>query len=188
MAEESEKTEPATPKKKEDARKKGQVAQSRDVSTVLLLMAATGALASPLGTRLGRGIYETSQAVWGGGWVLPDSLADYHALMLHVGLFLALMLAPFAAIFMVIGIASNVVQIGWMLSPEALAPKFEKMNPLTGLKRMVSVDKLYELAKALLRLAVVMAILWWLLAPSMPEVFTLLDAGVVETGRLVAGS
>lgn len=186
MAESSsgEKTEAATPKKKADARKKGQVSQSRDVSTVLLLLAGTAALVSPLGARLARMIFETSQRAWGGTLVLPDSLADYHALLLHHGALMAIALAPFALLFMVVGVASNVLQIGWMLSAEALAIKFEKMNPLSGLKRMVSLDKLYELGKALLRLFVVVAILWWVLAPAIPEIFTLMGADPVETGKM----
>ena len=179
-----EKTEDATPKKKEDARKKGQVAQSRDISTVLLLAAGVAALSSPLGARLGRMVFETAQRSWGGLLIRPDSVADYHALLLHHGLLMALGLAPFALIFIVVGIASNVVQIGWMLSAEALAVKFEKMNPISGMKRMFSLDRIYELAKALIRLGVVIWVLWWLIEPTMPEVFTLMGANLLETARL----
>ncbi|HHK42228.1 MAG TPA: hypothetical protein ENJ50_07405, partial [Planctomycetaceae bacterium] len=132
--EDAEKTEAATPKKKEDARQKGQVAQSRDVSTVFLLTAAVAAMASPLGARLGRMVVETAQRAWGGLLVQPGSIADYHAVLLHAGFLMGLALAPFALIFMVAGIASNLVQIGWLLSAEALAVKFEKINPLSGMK------------------------------------------------------
>jgi flagellar biosynthetic protein FlhB len=179
----SEKTEAATPKKKEDSRNKGQVAQSRDVSTVMLLAAAVAALGSPFGARLGRMLIETAQASWGGLLIRPDNLTDYHVLLLHHGALMALALAPFALLFMVVGAVSNLVQFGWLLSSEALAVKFEKMNPISGMKRMFSVDKLYELGKALLRLGVVILILWWLIEPSMAEVFTLMGADLVETGR-----
>lgn len=182
MAEESEKTEDATPKKKEDARKKGQVAQSRDVSTVMLLVAATGALVSPLGTRLGRMILEGCQVAWSGTLTRPDTLADFHALILYFGVLMAVALAPFALLFIVVAMASNVLQIGWMLSAEALAFKIEKLNPISGLKRIVSIDRLYELAKALIRLGVVVAILLWMIQPALPKVFALLDAGTVEIG------
>ncbi|HKK53324.1 MAG TPA: flagellar biosynthesis protein FlhB [Myxococcota bacterium] len=184
MEDQADKTEPATPKKKEDARKKGNVAQSRDVSTVLLLVAGTAALVSPLGARLGRMILDVSLRAWGGTLILPENVNDYHAVLLHHGVLIAIALAPFALVFMVVGLASNVVQVGWMLSAEALAFKFEKMNPATGLKRMFSVDKLYELAKALVRLTVVVVILWWMIVPSLPEIFTLMGASVLETGRV----
>lgn len=183
MADDAEKTEEATPKKRGDARKKGQVAQSRDVSTVLLLAAATAALASPLGARLAARLYEAAQQLWGGLLIRPDSVADYHALMIHAGVLMAGILAPFALLFLAVGAASNLVQIGWLFSFEAMAFKPEKMNPLTGLKRMFSLDRLYELGKALLRLGFVIWVLWWFLAPAMPEVFTLMGAGVIETGK-----
>ncbi len=183
MADDAEKTEAATPKKKSDAREKGQVAQSRDVSTVLLLASGVAALSSPLGARLGRMLYEAAQVAWGGLLVRPDTVADYHALLLHHGHLIAVALAPFALIFVVVGIASNVVQVGWMLSAEALAVKFEKMNPASGLKRMFSLDRLYELGKALIRLGIVIWILWWLIGPALPDVFILMGANLVETGR-----
>lgn len=180
----ADKTEPATPKKKEDARQKGNVAQSRDVSTVLLLVAATAALISPLGARMGRIVTEGAQQAWGGVLIRPDSIGDYHAVLLHFGILMGLALAPFMLVFVVVAAASNVMQIGLMLSAEALAFKFEKMNPITGFKRMFSLDKVYELAKALVRLLVVILIVWWLTAPALPEVFTLLGAGIAETGRI----
>lgn len=184
MAEDTEKTEDATPKKKDDARKKGQVAQSRDVSTVLLLASAVAALATPLGARIGTMVLEVAQRLWGGLLTRPDSVEDYHALLLYHGGLIALALAPFGLLFMVVGVASNLVQIGWLLSAEALAWKAEKMNPLSGLKRMFSMDRLYELAKALIRLGFVIWILWYFVSPAMPEVFTLMGASTIETGRV----
>ena len=140
MADDTDKTEEATPKKREDARNKGQVAQSRDVSTVLLLASAVAALSSPLGGRLARFIYEAAQKLWGGLLIRPESLADYHALLLHHGALIAIALAPFALIFAVVGAASNLAQIGWLFSAEALAFKPEKMNPVTGFKTKATLE------------------------------------------------
>ena len=184
MADDAEKTEAATPKKKEDARKKGQVAQSRDVSTVVLLVAATLALLSPLGAQLARTIFDHAREAWAGLLVRPDSVADYHALFLDLGLLVAGVLLPFAAIFMTVGIAGNVMQIGWMLSAEALQPKLEKMDPIAGMKRFVSLERLYELAKALLRLAIVVVILVWLHQPALPVVLSHIGAAPAAIGVL----
>ena len=184
MADDAEKTEDATPKKKEDARRKGQVAQSRDVSTVLLLMAAAFALSSPLGVGLSVTVFETARTIWGGSLIVPDSVEDFHAIFLKLGLVILTSLAPFALIFMVVGMASNLAQIGWMISPEALRPKFEKLNPISGLKRMVSIDRLYELAKSIFRLIVVVSVLVWLLAPVLPDVLSHIGASPVAIGTL----
>ena len=184
MPDEAEKTEPATPKKKQDARQKGQVAQSRDVSTVLLLGSGALALSSPLGGKLAEMVYENAHRMWAGLLIQPSSVADYHAVFLNLGLLVMATLAPFALIFLAVGVASNLVQIGWMLSAEALQPKLEKMDPIQGMKRFVSLDRIYELAKALLRLVVVVAVLWWLLAPAMPDVLTHVGAGPAAIGVL----
>ncbi len=187
MADDAEKTEAATPKKKEDARRKGQVAQSRDVSTVLLLVAGTLALSSPLGVGLVKTIYLHAMEVWSGLLLRPDSVADYHALFLNVGFMMASVMAPFAGVFMVVGVASNLMQIGWMVSPEALQPKLEKLDPIKGMKRFVSLERIYELGKALVRLIVVVSVLVWLLSPALPDVLTHVGAGVVDIASL-AGS
>jgi len=183
MEDEAEKTEPATPKKKEDARQKGNVAQSRDVSTVLLLVAAMAALTSPLALGILEMIREVAVAAWGGALVRPDTLQDYHAILLHHGAAVAIAIAPFALLFVVVATASNLAQVGFMLSAEALAFKPEKMNPLTGLKRMVNLDKLYELVKSILRLSIVVWIVWWFTVAALPEVFSLLAADPLDTVR-----
>lgn len=184
MADESDKTEPATPKKREDAREKGQVAQSRDVSTVVLLAVGALAIGSGLGEGLGKMIVEVARAGWGGTFVQPDSLEDFHALFLYHGLRMGLALAPFALLFMTIGVAANVAQVGWLVSSESLAFKFEKLDPIAGMRRMFSLDRLYELGKAVIRLAVVVWILWVILASALPEIFSLLASDVAETGRV----
>ncbi len=187
MADEEDKTEPATPKKREDAREKGQVAQSRDVGTVVLLAAGTIALGSALGADLGQMLIDVARSAWAGALVQPDSLGDYHALLLHHGLRMGLALAPFALVFMAVGVVSNVAQVGWLLSSEALAFKLEKLDPIAGLKRMFTLDRVYELAKSILRLVVVVWILWITLAPALPEVFSLLGAAAIDAGRVGGG-
>ena len=161
-----------------------QVAQSRDVSTVLLLVAGTLALSSPLGAGLVRLVYQNAQRMWSGILIRPQTIGDFHAVLLDASLLFMTALAPFAGIYLVVGVASNVTQIGWMLSAEALEPKLEKMNPIQGMKKFVSLDRLYELAKALLRLVVVVAVLVWLLAPAMPDVLGHIGADVVSIGVL----
>lgn len=181
MADEADKTEPATPKKREDAREKGQVAQSRDVSTVLLLGTGALALGSALGVAMARRVVELSLSDWGGTVVRPDSLADFHAVLLHHGIVSAAILLPIAALLMVVGVASNVAQVGWLFTTEALAFKLEKLDPIAGLRRMFSMDRLYELVKSVAKLSVVVWILWITLAPALPEVFALISADASQS-------
>ena len=96
MADEAEKTEPATPKKKEDARRKGQVAQSRDVSTVMLLVAGTLALSSPLAETLAGTVFDNARRMWGGLLIRPASIPDFHAIFMDTALLVIAALVPFA--------------------------------------------------------------------------------------------
>lgn len=180
MADEADKTEPATPKKREDAREKGQVAQSRDVTTVLLLAVGTLALGSGLGARLGRMSIEVARSDWSGATIRPDGLADYHALLLHHGAWMGLVLLPIALLVMVVGVVSNVAQTGWLFTTQPLVPNFEKLDPVAGMRRMFSLDKLYELVKSVLKLSLVVLVLWLTLAPGLPRVFGLLSADLVS--------
>lgn len=189
MADEADRTEPATPKKREDAREKGQVAQSRDVSTVLLLAVGTLALGSGLGGRIGRMVIDVARSDWSGLTIRPQGLADYHALLLHHGAWMALVLLPIVLLVVAVGVASNVGQIGWLFTTQPLGPHFDKLDPVAGLRRMFSPDKLYELVKSLLKLALVVWILWLTLAPGLPRIFGLLSSDLlsvlVEGGRLL---
>ena len=94
MADDSDKTEAPTPKKREDAREMGQVAQSRDVGTVVMLAVGTLALGSSLGAGIGEMVVDVAREAWGGALVQPDSLEDFHALFLYHGVRLGLVLAP----------------------------------------------------------------------------------------------
>lgn len=183
MADDADKTEEATPKKREDARDKGQVAQSRDVSTVLLLAVGALALGSALGVRIVRMLVEVARSGWSGMLIQPDSLSDFHALFLHHGALMALALAPFVLLIMVVGVAANVAQVGWLFTTEPLGFKLEKLDPIAGLGRMFSTDRLYELVKSIAKLTVVVWILWITLAPGLPRIFALLSADMVDVLR-----
>ena len=144
------KTEKATPKKVADARKKGQVAKSAEVSAWTTTLAMT--LLLPLTfSRLRDHVLSLVAR-------LPDLIEDPEtgpALALFAdgmrgGL---LAIAPMSAGLLVIGVGANVAQVGLKPSPEALQPKLTKLNPLPGLKRMVGARSLWGGCKELLKLA-----------------------------------
>ena len=161
MAEESfqERTEQATPKKREEARKKGQVAKSRELSSVAVLLT---------------GIFTL---FWGSAYfynnlagILRHYLAQTadHAItvdtMPGIGLFamrqLAVTLLPLFFTLMVIAVISNYMQVGTLISFEAIIPKFSKLNPLEGFKRLFGAQAMMEFGKSLFKLVVVGWIAW----------------------------
>jgi flagellar biosynthetic protein FlhB len=167
MAEENadgqERTERATPKRLEEARRRGQIPRSRDLSTAAVMVTGATGLYF-LGSQLGSDMHgimshaltltreqalDTSRVVP----LLSSAAAD--ALFACVPLFglivLAALLAPLA-----LG--------GWSFSTKALMPQFNRLNPLSGLKRMFALRSLIELGKALAKfgvVAVVAVIVLW---------------------------
>ncbi|MCA0360466.1 MAG: EscU/YscU/HrcU family type III secretion system export apparatus switch protein [Armatimonadetes bacterium] len=141
-----ERTEDATPRRKQEARKKGTVAKSTDLTGALALLAASFLL-PPVVTMLGRESF--------GALVNVVSRAPHdvesHSLMqfgMATGAPLALATIPLFAGLLVIGLMANFGQVGFVLSGEPLSPKLEKINPGAGFKRMFSKRALVEGLKA----------------------------------------
>jgi len=159
-----ERTEQATPKRREDARKKGDVPRSREFTMTVVMMSGASSillLAEPMGgnlvARFGEAFaidraraFDTTQ--------MATALAEIAA-----GMFGGL--APLAIVLVAAAVLSAVLIGGWSFSLEAAAPKFGRMNPAKGLKRIFSANGLNELLKALAKFAVVavvaMAWLWF---------------------------
>ncbi len=175
----AERTEPATPKRREDARKKGDVAQSRDVSSVVVLAAAFAAAGWALHSEGFTRIAGEIQQLWAGGF-RPRGVADYHSLLMREGRACVMAMLPVGALIATAGVLAPLVQVGPLFSFEALAPKWERIDPLAGLKRLVSPEKLFDLAKALLKLVVVAGCIYLVLRASFG---TLLVLSVVSVGE-----
>ncbi|CDM24835.1 Flagellar biosynthesis protein FlhB [Castellaniella defragrans 65Phen] len=156
MAQDSdlEKTEPATPRRLQKAREEGQVARSRELGTFLALICGIGALW--LG---GDAIFRTLRGILLNGLWFDTRIARDPQVMLNVagdsawhGLMIVL---PFMALLLVVGIFSSVALGGFLLSGKALEPKFERLNPLAGIKRLFAAQTLIELVKTLAKAGLV---------------------------------
>ncbi|MBI9011935.1 MAG: flagellar biosynthesis protein FlhB [Clostridiales bacterium] len=144
-----EKTEEATPKKKRDARKKGQVAQSKDVggALIMIIVILTIQITSGWFTNQFITIYHiTSDQITN-----ADALynpVNLNNLFGEILLRSILIITPILAAALVTGVLSSYMQIGVMFSLEAIKPKLNKLSPISGFKRMFSMKSLVELAKA----------------------------------------
>jgi flagellar biosynthetic protein FlhB len=158
MAEESdEKTEEATQTRREDFRKRGQVAQTRELASVLALLSSALVLWF-LGRFFLQQITEMMTMSVGAFFVDAARDEDYRpaaAFIVKRGL---LIVAPFMAILGVSSIASTVLQVGILNNEEALDFNLEKLNPIEGFKRMFSVRALVEGLKSIVKLIFVISI------------------------------
>lgn len=157
MAEEdkSQKTEQPTGKRLEEARKKGQVAQSKEINNWFILFAGAIVILL-LSPYLGRVIIADLERYLSmphlitptNGYMLIDIMKD---LMKQTGY---VMLLPFL-FFIIAGILGHIAQKGWLVTTEPLKPKLSKISPLKGLKRIFSIQAAAEFIKGLVKLFVI---------------------------------
>jgi len=172
-----DKTESATPKRREDALKDGQVPRSQEVTTAALLLGSALALQS-LVPGLGRSIME----VFGTGLVAAGGDLDGASatrLVQSVGwrvlASLSILLAVMAGISLAIGLA----QSRGILNEKAFAPKFGKLNPMTNAKRLLGPQSLAELAKALLKVGIIGVAVYGSLRAAWPDMLALVQQSPV---------
>jgi flagellar biosynthesis protein FlhB len=149
-----EKTEKATPKKKSEARKKGQIAQSREIPSVMVLLGALSVFYFAGGWMFNQ-LAEVMRGIFN-HLIQHDFSGEQAQLLLgHLFLQLFILLAPLLLVILVAGIFSNLVQTGFMLTGETLTPKLSKLNPLSGIKRLFSLRSSVEVLKAILKVIIV---------------------------------
>ena len=149
-----EKTERATPKKREDARKRGNVAKSREMSSLGILVVGLSTLCL-----FGAFMYGNTTLVMQKSFAMIANpvieLAGVNELSGHLILsFFTIVLPLMTAVFL-IAVISNVAQVGFLISWEALKPKFDKFDIIKGLGRLVSKQSLMELFKSIAKLVMI---------------------------------
>ena len=147
------KTEKATPKKRDEARKKGQVARSMDLNGAVVLLAALLALSAFAPGMLRRMSQATQDLL--GLISQPDTVGAETVPQIFgiVGSAWLYSLAPIAAVCLVAGVLISVGQVGFKPSPEALKPDPKKLNPLSGAKQIFGTHALFESGKSIVKIA-----------------------------------
>lgn len=150
-----EKTEKATPKKKEDARKKGQVMQSREINSAISLMATMLALKFS-GGFLFKTVVESVTFFQSFFYsdILDTSIGGYRLLM-YMMYFSAKAIVIIIAVGFIFAFLISRTQVGSLFTTETLKFKPERLNPIEGFKRMFSMRSMVELIKSLLKIGVV---------------------------------
>ncbi len=188
MAEDSqqEKTEQATAKRREDFRKKGQVAQSREIHTAALMTAFL-----LLWTFYGPIFWDNLQGLLGGllaqtGSFEVTPLSVQNLLLFILGK-LALLLAPLLLLVLVIGFFSTFLQVGWLFTTKPLEPELGKLNPIKGAARFFSKRSLLEIVKSLVKVSVIGLVAFKTVAGEFEQGLYLIDMPPVSTISYLAG-
>ena len=160
-----EKTEKATPKKREDAKKEGRIARGADLPTAVVF------LASIYGIKLFAAeiFQKTGYYIQGTAFQIRDSkaleLGDVHDLFIDAGKMLAVIIAPILVIGFASSVVGNFAQGGFTLNAGALKPRGSKFNPAENIKKIFSADSAVNLIKTALKLVLLVAVSYGVLTP-----------------------
>ncbi|BDG59369.1 flagellar biosynthesis protein FlhB [Caldinitratiruptor microaerophilus] len=151
-----ERTEPASPRRIQRARQRGQVARSPEVAAALTLLTAYLALRF-WGPSAWGVLLSLAREGWGGAWGMVPELGEGDAL--HLGLRVlavtALAAGPLVVAAGLTGLLANLAQVGFVLTGAPLAPDLGRLNPLQGLQRLFSRRALVDLVRALVKVVIV---------------------------------
>ena len=143
-----EKTEEATPKKKSEARKKGQIARSKDVGLAITMVTCTLVILLLSGMIVGN-LKDTMVYFLQSGMLQDINEMSIKSIVLTVLMKAGLCILPVVVPIMIAGIVASLMQTGFLLTGEPLKPKFSKLNPISGFKNMFSKKSFVDLLKNL---------------------------------------
>lgn len=174
----SEKTEKATPKKREDAKRKGQIARGAELPAAFTFLAALFAanyFSRDLFGNIGDYIKNSAQKITD-----PQVLtvADVHGIFIEAVKILALSVLPIVAVALAAGLAGNFAQGGLSFTTNALIPKADKFNPAQNIKKIFGLDSAVNLLKSFLKLILLAAVGYGVLSPVIENAPTLIHAPV----------
>lgn len=179
-----EKTEPASQKKLDDARKKGQVAKSKEIVNSAFLVIMFAFLDFYIGT-MGEGFIESFTKFYN---IIPKYARDASDMNMQVALAvlgdmlldIIILIAPFLALAFFIYFIGDLVQVKWKISGEALKPKFSNLSPLNGFKRMFSKQSLINLLKSTAIVAICIYIVYTELIDNINALYNLYDVSLAQ--------
>ncbi|MBL8831066.1 MAG: flagellar biosynthesis protein FlhB [Rhodospirillales bacterium] len=188
MAEEAEdessKTEEPTGKRLEEAREKGQVAATRELNHWMMFMGLTLGF-SFLGTYMWRGLtgamvpfLERPHEFTFEGGGLQQVIA--FALISPVKAIL-----PLLVVLMIAAAAAQLLQNGFLVSAQPLIPKFSKISPTTGFKRMFSFNSVFEFLKGLIKITIVGTVCWYTLKGEADDLSRFIELDLPDIGRVM---
>lgn len=186
FADSSEKTEKATPKKRKKAREEGQVLQSREMTSAIVLLCMFITLKI-----FGRYIYEGILEIFKVFFTQSPKMEEFYSikgvvkLYSQVGIAFFKIILPIFAIALLTGLAMGYAQVGFLFTTKTLQVKLNRINPLGGFKRIFSLRSLTELVKSIFKIVVVGLIGFLYLRAEVPNVLKTMDMDVVSIATYI---
>jgi flagellar biosynthetic protein FlhB len=181
----SDKTEKATPKRQEEARKKGQIAKSQDLNGAVIMLVGLmvlGATGASMAERMGSAMRTTLQGLSNPEQVTNGKLGD---LLMGAGTTILLALAPVVGACAAAAIFIGVLQVGIKPKTQALKPDFKHLSPVAGAKRIFGPNALFETGKNLVKVGAVGAIVMMSLLPQVKSMAALVGMSPQQLGGAI---
>lgn len=181
-----ERTEAATPRRREQARRRGQVAKSAELTSAIVLVAAFVSLRVGGGYLYSRLSGLMTDAIGRAAQISPEP-NEVYSYLVRTGLDTALTLAPVLGAVGIVGLLIATVQVGFVLSSEAMALNLARLNPVSGSSRMVSSRALVELIKSIAKVAIVGYVGYKAIAGEYENLFSIADMSIAAMVAYVGG-
>lgn len=155
-----DRTERATPRRREKARERGQVAISQEVNSTIVLLAGVSLLMLGAG-HMGRVLNINAAYLFSQIHVLRPDMAPVVSVIAGGNMAVLIKsLAPLLLAIMIGGLAANLMQVGWHVDPSAVAFRWENLNPVSGIKGLVGKRAWFEFFKNLLKVGLISLVSW----------------------------
>ncbi len=177
--EQGERSEQATDSKREEFRKRGQVAHTRELGSAIILLSAAGCVYI-LSRYFFQNIFEVFNYSFGNDMVKLVREGNMMEALQFCAIKTGIIVAPIFGVAAVISAASSVVQIGFLQVEDALSPNFEKLNPIEGAKKLLSLRSLVEGLKSILKLCAIAFVLYYLLRGEVSRIPYLLTFSIAQ--------
>ncbi|KXS40616.1 MULTISPECIES: flagellar biosynthesis protein FlhB [unclassified Candidatus Frackibacter] len=181
-----EKTEEATPKRRQEAREEGQVAKSQDLSMAFTLLFSFIVLFFLMNSMIVE-LSEFMTKFLSDYLTLALTARNFHTLLLEIMRFILQLIAPIMVVTAVIGSALGIFQTGFLFTPKAIQPKISKLNPISGFKNMFSKKTFVEFLKSLLKISIVGVIAYLTIKSRLSDILLLGKMSLDQALRLIGG-
>ncbi|MEB0041443.1 MULTISPECIES: flagellar biosynthesis protein FlhB [unclassified Pseudomonas] len=186
-----DKTEDPTDKRVRDSREKGETARSKELNTLIVTMAGAGSLLV-FGGQIAQMMLDLMRTNF---TLSREVIMDDHYMglyFLNAGKAALVAIQPLMLVMVLAAVIGPITLGGWIFSGSSMAPKFSRMNPLSGLKRMVSTHALVELLKSIAKFCITLMVALFVLQKDQSDLISIahesLDSAIIHSIRLLGWS
>ena len=174
-----DKTEKATPKKRQDQRKEGNVLQSREVATAVSVLGIFSAVRIFAGF-IFKNLLSYNARLFEQVGEYEVNTDSYMSLFAGVATTSVVVVGPICLIAILLSVLPTIAQTKGLFSMKSIQPKFSKLNPLEGIKKMFSIQSVANIVKGLIEVIVIGVLVYNEITDRMPIILSLMDCGVMQ--------